>query len=567
MRPLLSISFCLAAAAPLLGQSPTLLFTDSGTNDIDKMGYSVRTAGDLNGDKIPDYIYSAPFVDFPGRNNAGLVRVRSGADHSLLYEFEGDNYQDEHGYSVGPAGDVNGDGFDDFLITQLIGSDNFTGSAEVHSGLDGSILLQLFGNNIAYDFYGVSGAGVGDVNADGYDDVAIGAPAADPGGLYRAGEVTVYSGFDGSVIHLLVGPTRDQQLGWFVDAVGDINGDGCSDFIAGAPTADSVNGVDSGAAYVYSGSDGSVLFTVVGDGAGDQCGWCVSGAGDVNKDGVNDFMTGAPLANSNGTDAGTAKVYSGVDGSVLYTVTGDLAGDNMGWCVRNLGDLDGDGYGDFGAGAYLADVAGFTDAGVAKLFSGQTGSLIHAFEGASNNAHMGFTLGTAGDLNLDGFDEVILGADFADVGGGVEAGILYVYELSPPASSPPVVFDRGAGCPGSNNKQPRADLFGRAALGEGYGVSLRGGFPSSSAVLNLGLEATLPIGPFAPECELLVSPLFSATLPTSAAGLASVELFTNLPMNSSLIGVELHHQWVVVDPTNNLLGLSFSDDVATIVGN
>ena len=165
---------------------------------------------------------------------------------------------------------------------------------------------------------------------------------------------SVYSGIDGNVLYTFDGDDADDLFGVSVSGAGDVNGDGFADLVVGAP-GDSNNGTDSGSARVYSGIDGNVLYTFNGDDAGDQLGISVSGAGDVNGDGFADLIVGANRDNNNGSVSGSARVYSGIDGNVLYTFDGDDAGDQLGISVSGAGDVNGDGFADLIVGARLDD--------------------------------------------------------------------------------------------------------------------------------------------------------------------------------------------------------------------
>ena len=177
----------------------------------------------------------------------------------------------------------------------------------------------------------------GDVNGDGKADFIVGARLDDPaGGGTRAGSAYVFSGADGSLLYQVSGDTANDAFGHSVSMAGDVNGDGRADFIVGAPFDDPAGGgTDAGSAYVFSGADGSLLYQVTGDSTGDQFGWSVSGAGDVNGDGKADFIVGAykDAPAGGGTEAGSAYVFSGADGSLLYQRTGDTAGDLFGFSV------------------------------------------------------------------------------------------------------------------------------------------------------------------------------------------------------------------------------------------
>ena len=139
-----------------------------------------------------------------------------------------------------------------------------------------------------------------------------------------------------SVLYTFDGDSAQDNFGFSVSGAGDVNWDGFDDLIVGAIRDDN-NGSNSGSARVFSGVDGSVLYTFDGDSAGDRLGISVSGAGDVNGDGFDDLIVGAEHDDNNGTDSGSARVFSGRDGSVLYTFSGDSPDDRLGRSVSGAG--------------------------------------------------------------------------------------------------------------------------------------------------------------------------------------------------------------------------------------
>jgi len=356
------------------GLNGLLLYQKDGAAAGDGLGYSVAGAGDVSGDGRADFIIGAINADPGGRTNAGSAYVYSGLDGSLLYQMNGAAAGDLLGYSVAGAGDVNGDGRADFIIGAPYadpGGRSNAGSVYVYSGLDGLLLYQMNGAAV-YDVLGSSVAGAGDVNGDGRADFIIGAPGADPGGRENAGSAYVYSGVNGSLLYQMNGAFALDWLGSSVAGAGYVNwgsnGDWNADFIIGAPGADPGGRSNAGSVYVYSGVNGSLLYQNNGAAAGDNLGSSVAGAGDVNRDGYADFIIGAPGADPSGrTDAGSAYVYSGLNGSLLYQRDGAAAGDNLGSSVAGAGDVSGDWTGDLIIGAPQADPGGQSNAGSAYV--------------------------------------------------------------------------------------------------------------------------------------------------------------------------------------------------------
>ena len=274
------------------------------------------------------------------------------------------------------------------------------------SGADGSVLYTFNGDSAGDDF-GISVSGAGDVNGDGVADFIVGAPRDDNNGI-DSGNARVFSGSDGSVLHNFDGDSEGEFFGWSVSGAGDVNGDGFDDLIVGA-IRDDENGIESGSASVLSGSDGAVLYIFDGDSAFDNFGQSVSGAGDVNGDGFDDLIVGAFLDNNNGSDSGSARVFSGIDGSILYTFDGNSNNDRLGDSVSGAGDVNGDGFADLIVGAPRDDNNG-DRSGSATVFSGFDGSVLYNFNGDSTNDSFGDSVSGVGDVNGDGIADFFVSA-------------------------------------------------------------------------------------------------------------------------------------------------------------
>ncbi|HEO69801.1 MAG TPA: hypothetical protein ENN80_00945, partial [Candidatus Hydrogenedentes bacterium] len=391
-----------------------------GDNESDWAGSAVA-CGDVNGDGYDDVVIGAEAADPGGRDHAGEVYIIYGGTglpgttvdlnstpgSNGETRILGDNPFDEAGYAVS-CGDVNGDGYDDVLIGAHYADPAGGGEAgEVYIVYGGAAIgadvidlsdapgthgeTRILGDD-AGDYLGHA-VSSGDVNGDGYDDIIIGAVGADPDGRAAAGEVyIVYGGLGlpGTTVDLnstpgsngetrILGGDADDQCGWSV-AAGDVNGDGCDDVIIGARNAAPAGRTQAGEAYIVYGSATLPATTVnlnappgsnnetriLGDGAGDQCGWSVA-AGDVNGDGLADVVLGAFLGDPpGGVDGGELFLIYGnaalpatvVDlsaGEEDVRVLGDDAGDWFGFGAEAGGDMDRDGKAEFAASAYYGD--------------------------------------------------------------------------------------------------------------------------------------------------------------------------------------------------------------------
>jgi hypothetical protein len=349
------------------------------------------------------------------------------------------------GLSVGAAGDVNGDGCDD-VVVGAYGEDpgaspSGCGRAYIFSGADGACLDTLVSPNEEADGrFGHSVAGAGDVNGDGHVDVIVGAQLEDPGASPAgAGRAYVFSGADGSCLDTLMSPNEEAD-GYFavsVSGAGDVDDDGRDDIIVGASNEDlpgSPN--DAGCAYVFSGTTGECLDTLVSPNEQylGHFGRCVSGAGDVDEDGHDDVIVGAYQEDAvpSGTDAGRAYVFGGAAGNVVLALTSPMEDNqgNFGWSVSGAGDVDGDGSDDVLVGAPGEDGAGQVSSGRAYIFSGATGDTLRTLisPNAETSGRFGFAVSSAGDVDFDNHPDAIVGAFDEDPGsspGG--AGRAYIF--------------------------------------------------------------------------------------------------------------------------------------------
>jgi len=426
------------------GLSLTPTFTATGVADWDYFGSSVAGAGDVNGDGYGDVLIGAHGV---GGGNIGQAYLYLGSNSGLsdtpVFTISGKVFLDDLGRSVDGAGDVNGDGFADVLISAS-GAPNDSKKGQVYvymgssSGLDATPALTITGAATG-DNLGWSVAGAGDVNGDGYADVILGAYNADAGGSNR-GQAYLYlgssSGLSATPVFTASGFADEDNLGEVVAGAGDVNGDGYADVIISAPSAD-VGGLLKGQAYIYlgnsSGVNASPVFTATGADNGDWLGSGIAGTGDVNGDGYADVLIGSPGVDINVPWRGVTYLYlgssSGVEVTPTFTATGTVDNTFFGDNVAGAGDVDGDGYADMVIGDYGAEVDG-VQKGRAYVYMGGSAGLnrIPTFiaTGMDDFDFLGASVAGVGDVNSDGYSDMLVGAPYADAGGN-NRGQAYLY--------------------------------------------------------------------------------------------------------------------------------------------
>jgi hypothetical protein len=339
---------------------------------------------------------------------------------------------------------VNGDGYGDVIVGAFLYDNGETdeGQAFVYhgsaSGLSTTPDWTAESDQINAQF-GACVSSAGDVNGDGYGDVIVGALYYDNGETDE-GRAFVYHG---SASGLSTTPDwtaeSDQagaHLGFAVSSAGDVNGDGYDDVIAGAFNYD--NGeANEGGAFVYHGSalglSATPAWTAESDQAGADFGYSVSSAGDVNGDGYGDVIVGAFLYDNGEANEGRAFVYHGsalgLSATPAWMVESDQVGANFGRFVSDAGDVNGDGYGDVIVGAFLYDNPESNE-GRAYVYHGNGFGLstTPAWTAESDQAsgNFGYSVSSAGDVNGDGWSDVIVGAYGYDNGESNE-GRAYVY--------------------------------------------------------------------------------------------------------------------------------------------
>lgn len=249
----------------------------------------------------------------------------------------------------------------------------------------------------------------------------VGAPFDNAAGT-EAGSVGVHSATYGDFI--ILGNAPGERFGFSVAALEDVDLDGIPDIAVGAPLADH-NGADSGSVYIYSGATRALLYRLDGAAAGDQTGYSLASMGDLNGDGRGDFIVGSPYNDTGATDGGRVRIHAGHNGAVFTTINGASANAHFGFSVAGGRDADSDGIPDFVVGTPDLDNTIFllTNIGNVKLYSGATFALLKSFSGGQSNERLGYSVG----LGMIGY---FCAGSPGDNGGGAGAGSLSIYHTS-----------------------------------------------------------------------------------------------------------------------------------------
>ena len=381
-----------------------VLHTFYGESPGDQFGSSGRNAGDCDGDGKDDIVISAPYKKVKGAN-AGKVYVYSGATGELIFECSG-KPGEKFGVGLDAAGDVNDDGHADIIVGGSY-SRNRSGKAYVFSGKDGQVLLELNGFE-AGDQFGTKVTGTGDFDGDGYADLLIGAPGSDQEGL-DAGRAYLFSGKNGDLLATVDGERPGDSMGTCVAGTKS----GVKRLLA-VGAANAGRG-QRGRVYVYefiprenTTQSLEPLFGIESDATGVHLGGMfLSFVGDIDGDGWSDVYASDWENNAHGRTTGRVYVHSGRTGDRLLTLTGDRAGDGFGIGPGRAGDVNGDGFDDLIIGAWR-NSDGAPMAGKCYLYSGIDGTLLEDFVCTVEGDTFGFDAVGMGDLDGDGGTDYLI---------------------------------------------------------------------------------------------------------------------------------------------------------------
>ncbi|MBK8232101.1 MAG: FG-GAP repeat protein [Candidatus Eisenbacteria bacterium] len=437
--------FWILGGAENSGTTLPVLATRTGGQTAEGLGWDARPAGDVNGDGFSDVIVSSPNYD-NGQTNEGIVRLYLGqgsmpAD-TPIFAQGGTQVVELYGVNLA-QGDWNGDGFTDLAIGRPLW--DFTsvnqGIVSVYYGGESGYSLNAYwstGSNGISGLFGSSVGNAGDVDNDGDDDLIVGESGWGPSSDTSVGRAHLFLGSPQGLplqpAQILSGEVAGGAYGRCVDGAGDVNGDGYADVLVAAPTYDS-GAVHGGKVYLYAGSPSGLVttpvFTWTSGAVGDELGWQARGLGDLDGDGYSDYGISAPRRDTGFTNQGVLTVYFGgptwVEGA--YQFNGNQTQAQIGKTITPAGDLNGDGYGDFAYGASLYDSGGQDNRGAAFIYYGQPNHDLATgpvILGPSANYLFATSVAGGGDVNNDGYSDLLIGGPYDD-SVVIDGGKAYLY--------------------------------------------------------------------------------------------------------------------------------------------
>ena len=424
----------LVCGLPALGEARTMIIDNPQRVAFSGFASSLALVGDIDGDQVPDYLVGAYDNRWEKNDRQGRAFVFSGKSGKLLFTLDDPVPQPlaAFGFAVSSAGDVNKDGIADFLIGAF-GQDG-GGRAFVFNGKDGKLLYSVQPpQRQTGSGFGWAVALLSDLNGDSNPDFAVGAFAQE-----GSGRVFIFSGHDGKLLRTIIPPAGSLSFGWSVSPIGDLNKDGLPDILVGAPYTGVGKNSVQGQAYVFSGKDNSLLYTLENPQPtpGAAFGWRIVTGGDLNKDGVPDILVGAPYQDVDKVIAqGAAFAFSGATGQPLFTLKNPVPRPYaaFGYTLTEGADMNQDGAPEILVGAPYQTVDEFHVQGEVFLFNGQDGRHLTTFDNPypHQGSSFGYTVVSPGDMNGDKIPDFAIGAAGQGIMDKPAVGRLYVILSQP----------------------------------------------------------------------------------------------------------------------------------------
>ena len=487
-----------------------------------------RWLGDINGDGCDDFLASEVFYAGETMPGAGRVRAVSGSNEEPLYTFFGSEANELLGTALGALDDVNGDGVPDFA-----GSSPTQGF--LWSGFDGSVIDRIA------PFFGIKS--FDDLDGDGRTDL-----------LYRPwaeAEIRVYAGGqDLFSVSGLADEINSNSVGFGLsfEVVGDVDADGVSDFAVGAPGSPSDTICVNGRVFVFSGASGTRLYDLEGDSPDALFGSSIVGVGDITGDGIPDFAVSAPECCNVFCDTsggGRVSFFEGRRGRLIENFDAHAPPSytnavRLGSKLLGVGDLDGNGFDDVLA-SFLSSDGGVINHHFVALDGSSRKPIYSIIDTTPTFTRLGALADVAGDVDGDGFPDFILSEcttgstdDRMLLFSGAPRGVRTIFcsELR-------------------RNERPRIGVTGVPVRGERLPIHVSGVMPHRQAILALGSLKRPRFRPLARRstCWLAVEPsaIFAAQTREirPGDGVATVEV--RIPYRASILGELLYAQWIVED--------------------
>ncbi|MSR46660.1 MAG: hypothetical protein EXS13_06300 [Planctomycetes bacterium] len=527
--PSLSFVVLLAGHARAQLPGPTLTGQEFGY-----FGMRMVDVGDLNGDGCAELAIAEQGWDAPGVATVGRVTLVDGASGTVLRTHDGANFEDRLGSSIAALGDWDGDGVNDYAIG-VPGTDTSrpdVGSIMIVSGVTGATFVTLFGTT-TQTMIGYEMAGIGDADGDGIGDLLV--------SMYLLGDARIY--FSSGASYQQIPGSSSSKFGVVVARLGDLDGDSIDEFAISETGWDpGYPDINRGRVHVYSGATITRIGTVAGLQSGDAFGNAIARLGDLDGDGVSDFAASASGANYAFIGrTGYVQIVSGATLLPLFVIGGAASDDQLGVAICGMADLNHDAIDDF---AVTSVNGGAQDLGLVEVRSGRDASVLWTIEGVANSTSANVNFGSlaGGDWNGDGVGDLAVGDLLFSVFDPVTATWLYPGQVALWLGAPAFSESYGAGWPGTNGI-PSLDAVNDPGFGQTLDVAI--GNSAGVTTLALLLVGTAPAAiPVKDGTLLVVADFFSTYLLLPAGG---TTLSEDIPDDPALAFVDLYMQVLEAD--------------------